>query len=149
MSWPKWKLLTSADTWRILIDETGEYPAELEIADEVYDAKPSARFLVFRLPLDRYKEIREDNEIYLVPVGYAATWSRPASAYEAWFVKDLPDIARSNGTTEEEIRKQLCSDDPLMLANAYQSIAGYWGWDNFDQYPLRLSEDELNERWNE
>jgi hypothetical protein len=62
-------------------------------------------------------------------------------------VKDLASAARSAGLSLEEIVDLLVSADPKDLANAYETIGGYHGYDNFDSSPLNLTENKLNQRW--
>jgi hypothetical protein len=47
----------------------------------------------------------------------------------------------------EELRRQLCSDDVELRAQAYITMAGHFGWFEFDQYPLRMKMHETYERY--
>lgn len=149
MSQPKWKTVMSTDSSRILVDETGVYPAELEIADEVFDAPTKERFIVFRVVMDRLQLIRDDEDplkFYLVGGSYKPDWG-PPSKYEEWFVNDLKDVAQTCGTTVEEMVEELTSDDPVQRSIAYENIGRHHGFENFDSDPLRMSEAKLNKRW--
>lgn len=64
-----------------------------------------------------------------------------------WIMLNLSDAARSVSMSADEVRKLFCADDPRERANAYGIVAGYHGWDNFDSYPLKLTEKQLDERW--
>ena len=139
MAQPKWKEIQSADYFRILKDETGEYVEEVEVVEEVGDEK----FLLFRFPLDRLKFVRG----YLVPEAYKKSWPHALPEYVEWFSKDLDKVAQSVGAKVEDLEKALCSADPKRRFSAYEAIAGYHGLENFDSYPIELTEDELDERW--
>lgn len=149
MAQPTWKLLWSTDCTRLLVDATGVYPPELEIADEVFDAPDAERFVVHRVCLERCQAVRPDpgGPVYLVPGAWTPEWAHPLPSYVEWFAKHLGAVASSAGTTEEDIIAGLCSDDPSERASAYQDIIGHFGAHEFDSYPLLLSEEELNKRW--
>jgi len=153
MSQPVWKVLYSTDCERVFIDETGVYSAEMEIAEKVFDAEVGERFIVHRISLARYgvlpqTDMFEEGAAQLVPIGYdPVTYPHPARDYAPWFGKDLPDIAATCGTTVEELIEGLTSAEPGKLASAYRAISGHFGADNFDSYPLDMSEHALGRRW--
>tara|TARA_R110000824_G_scaffold173688_2_gene351820 strand:+ start:1156 stop:1557 length:402 start_codon:yes stop_codon:yes gene_type:complete len=66
--------------------------------------------------------------------------------HPAWFSDGLGDVARS--ADHEDIAEDLCSDDPVVRARAYQSIAAHWGIVNFDQYPITLTRTECRRMYN-
>ena len=136
---PKWKALYTTDSERVLVDETGKYAPEMEVAQETHDDI----FHVFRFSLDRLKAVKG----YLVPGKYRADWPHPLSHYEEWFTKSLASVARSAGSTEANLRTALCSVNVKKRAQAYRVIGGYHGFMEFDQRPLTLSSSELDERW--
>lgn len=140
MSQPNWKQVCSTDTSRLLVDTTGVYPPEMEIAQEDEGAK---RFYVYRVVLDPVKKVGK----YLVPAGYTESWTHPVHSYNEWYAKDLASVARSCGTTKAKLVAALCSDEPQDRAWAYDCIGGHHGFDNFDSDPLVLTERELNMRW--
>lgn len=139
MSQPAWKCLHFADFFRIFKDETGVYPEEVEIAEEIEDGK----FLLFRFPLYRLKFVKG----YLVPFSYANDWPHPVSEYQEWFAEDLDKVEESCGVSDEGIANNLCSADPIVRFWAYYDIGSYHGMENFDSYPLTLTEAELDSRW--
>lgn len=66
--------------------------------------------------------------------------------HPAWFSDDLQAIAES--ADHATIREDLCSDELVTRARAYQSIAGYWGLHNFDSYPITLTRSEARKMYN-
>lgn len=48
---------------------------------------------------------------------------------------------------ETSLEEDLASCDVMRMAYAVETCAHYYGWDNFDSYPLKLSYDELQERY--
>jgi hypothetical protein len=58
------------------------------------------------------------------------------------------DIARSMGMSERELRALgAAGATPLQKASAIEALAGYHGWHELDQYPLKFSPAELRRRW--
>lgn len=145
MSQPKWKLLWSTDYSAVWLDETGVYDPEMEIAQE-YERNGKTRFQVYRFSLDKQKAVRREGVVYIVPARWDETWPHPLPDYEEWFIGDLARVASSIGATENEMIEALTSDDVNDRAGAYESIGGYHGFDNLDQYPQDLSERELERR---
>lgn len=145
MSQPEWRTLYQTDYSMVQIDKTGVYAPEMEIAQEIGGGK----WQVFRFSLDKLKKVKHDGKVYLIPDKWDASWPYPASSYEEWFAKDLPQVANSIGAEVSELRTALCSKDPKQRAWAYESIGGYHGFDNLDSYPETYTEDEFNERWHE
>jgi hypothetical protein len=143
MSQPKWIEKACTDFYRLLIDETGVYEPEVEIAGEIGEE----RYQLFRVPLERFKTVIVDDTRYIVPAGYETSWPHPAGSYQPWFYDDLGSVADSAGTDRDTLVEQLCSEDPEQRLHAYVDIAGYHGWINFDHGPFEVSEQELDERW--
>lgn len=111
-----------------------------------------AKFEVFRFSLDRLKvvEVTEDERTtvkYVVSMGYDETWPHAVSQYEEWFVKDLGSIASYIDSTRDKVVGWLCSEDVKDRASAYKAIGDYHGFRNLDDYPLDLTEAEINTRW--
>lgn len=136
---PRWKCIQATDYDRVLVDETGVYVPEMEIAEEAREG----RFKVFRFSLDRLKEVNG----FLVPFTYGADWPHPVASYEEWFADDLPDVERTCGLDPGTLRALLLSDEPLARAEAYECIGQHHGFVNLDSDPLMLTENELDARW--
>jgi hypothetical protein len=80
--------------------------------------------------------------------------------HPAWFAK--PEIERRDrpqdttylkgvadfvGQTEEDMIASFCSEDPRLRAMAWQAVGDYHGFENIDDYPLRLTRAEAEERY--
>lgn len=144
MSQPHWKLYKSlGDIGNIYSDTTGAYPPEAEIWQE-YDSDGQTRFQVYRFPLEQ-KSLHKGK---IIPHGFhkRTDLPHPIDSYEEWFSKDLDQVARSCSTTKAVLAHALCGANVLKRFNAYYDIGSYHGFDNFDSYPLDLSEKELDKR---
>lgn len=108
---------------------------------------PDARWTVYRVEPEPLKLVESNRQVYLVTESYQPDWSHPLSAYDEWFHKDLESVANSLGLTMEHIRDRLCSSDVRVRAGAYIDLASYFGWYEFDQYPLHLTQHEVHERY--
>jgi hypothetical protein len=60
---------------------------------------------------------------------------------------DLKSVARTTDQDPEELRVAFEKGGPMDLAYAYESVAGYYGWHELDQYPLELTKLEIEERY--
>jgi hypothetical protein len=61
--------------------------------------------------------------------------------------KDWDGIADSISIDADDLRELATDPDPRVRLQVYQSVAGYWGWDNLDHYPDRMRADELEKRY--
>jgi hypothetical protein len=69
-------------------------------------------------------------------------------SYCNWITKeDLEQIAHYIGYDITALKKLSDSKDPSERAVVLGAIASYFGWDNLDQYPMKLTEKELRIRW--
>ena len=103
----------------VFVDQTGVYPPELEYIESPESDEPGAEWTVYRVVLDQ--EVPD--------------WG------------DVKAVAQSTGQPAKEIRNGFIDDDPIQRALAYQAWAGYYGWENFDNYPLTLSILEVEKRY--
>lgn len=60
---------------------------------------------------------------------------------------DLKSIASYTGGSASELRKLSKSSDVMDRVRVYEDVASYYGWHNLDSYPLKITADELSERW--
>jgi hypothetical protein len=118
-------------------DTTGVYPeeAELLLVDESADGE-SDTWTVYRFILDRLKQVKTGEAIYLVPIRFDDSWPHAVSQYDEWFHEDLARVASYTGQTLQELRAAFCSENATDRASAYQAIGDYHGFDNLDSYPL-------------
>lgn len=136
------------DVWE---DETIQIPSEEELTeweDENIDYLKT-RYTVYRFTLDKlnYLNGRLINDHILD--GYKnGTLPHPIERYDEWFTKDLRNIANSFDLTEQEIINKLCSNDVLERAFVYREIGLLYGFENLDDYSLKLDYQEAIERYN-
>lgn len=145
MSQPKWKYLTNLGDaspldhggYFIFEDETGVYAAEAEYLEVQEDCggDPDGG-TAYRFNLDKCTYIDgvlSDNKFH--------------PEHPAWFAKDLQTIADSFDMTVAEVAAKFCSDDPLERAWAYREVGVRWGFNEFDDDPLTLTEEEMQTRY--
>jgi hypothetical protein len=164
MSQPEWKLVWATDYSALYTDTTGVYPPELAIAqtldDHDEDNFDSIAAHVYRFPLERCWQVSEHDEkdgttrVHLVDMNpeRAVKTGDPykdlpyeLTTYKPWFGKHLKSVADSVGESVADLTAQLCTDDPNLLARAYESIGGHSGYNNFDSEPRELTEQEFAE----
>lgn len=126
-------------------DKTGVYPPEAEL----YEANENAtggRMYRFILEPPRFKTFKGGHfreELLKNPAERNRSWYW----YKEWFIKDLPGIASSCGTTAFRLLRLLFSKKPVERASAYQMIVGYFGPHEFDSYSVVLTEREAKKRY--
>lgn len=127
----------------IFEDSTGVYPPELEVIEpwevrEFLDENGDiGRWTVYRVVLERctFKGgVLSDNKFH--------------PDYPVWFADKIQSVADCNGIDVDELRDALCSNDAMARAGAYEALAGYFGWDEFDTGPLTIdSREEIDARY--
>lgn len=124
----------------IFIDETGVYPPEAEY----WDAEDNR---LYRFSLDQLHDL----DGHLIPLSIAEKNQEdlpyPKDEYNEWFDDDIDNIAETLDITPAELREMFCSDDVLKRAWAYREVGMYWGFENLDSYPLRLTTAQAEERF--
>lgn len=155
MSQPQWELIYATDYSALYRDTTGVYDPELMIAQTVDDADEddieATAAVVYRFPLKRcWQVIDDDGTWYLTEQNptRAAELPHGLRAYQPWYADDLRHVADSVGCELSGLVADLCSDDPKMLAGAFEAIGGYHGYDNLDSYPEEWTTTEF-EQWPE
>ena len=110
----------------------GEY--EAEVYQDYEDDGGRTRIQVYRFNLDR---LTVKNRKLVNQYGH-----------EEWFSdkKTLTEVAHSAGRSVAALAKAFCSSKPEVRFWAYHDVGGHWGFDNFDSYPLTLTEKELEKR---
>lgn len=135
-------LLESAET---MLESIAQYP----ILDESHFSNLEYSEAMYRFILDRprFKTYTEKGK-RVCPVAMPMpdkgdTWEW----HNEWFVEKLASVAESCGTTKFQLLRLLLSKDAVKRAIAYQSIVGYFGVHEFDQYPVTLTESEAQKRY--
>lgn len=150
---PKWKLIANLGDvnpvdyggYFVFVDETGVYPPEaeyLEVDESAFDFDDDekGKRTVYRVILEKctfQNGVLSDNPFHPNhPAWFFSTEeekkARPQDSH-------LGNVAEFIGTDEEELIEQFCSDDPIERAQAYRAVAEYYGWNNFDDYPLEFT----------
>lgn len=147
MSQPDWKIVgLTGDVnpveygggW-ILVDTTGVYDPELEYYE------PELK-RAYRVMLVRQAEI-EDGVLVDASVLDSDSRPYPLSHYESWFSENLDQPAACCGMSVEDLRRLLCSKDPAELAEGYMCLVYFYGWEEFDGYPLELTQEQAEKRY--
>src|SRR5271154_3829715 len=86
--------------------------------DDVEFDDPEARWTIYRIALDKG-----------VPEG------------------SLKAVAKTAGQRPSDLKKAFESDDPMQRAWAYETWAGHYGWESFDEYPLILDKRSVEDRY--
>jgi hypothetical protein len=126
-------------------DSTGVYGYEAERIEPNEDEDGTVE--IRRVCLDRCKEVRDGDRLYLVPFTYEASWPHPLASYVEWFAPHLASIAEYVDSTEEELRAGLCSENGIERLEAYRAIYDHEGWANGDEYPRTLTRAEAKKRY--
>lgn len=111
----------------VLEDETGQYPAELEVLG-VQDEDGRTTWTVHRFPLERctcQDGILSDNPQH--------------PEHPAWFADSIGAMARFADMAPQQLAAWFCSQDAKLRAEAYRLVGLYHGWENLDQYPLTFN----------
>lgn len=140
-------LSVGEDTWLEVI-----VPPDLELwSCDAWEA--DAEWTVYRVEIEQYKHVVIENSeghltVPLVPVGYNETWTYAAATYTEWFFKDLEAVASFAGVQDKwNIINLLYAEDVVERGWAYIWMGEYFGWYEFDQYPLTLSATAMAERY--
>ena len=62
---------------------------------------------------------------------------------------DWDDIASSSGVDIEEIEEAAKSGNVIARAQIYEAVAGYYGWNEFDQEPETLTLEKAEEKYDD
>jgi hypothetical protein len=150
---PVWKLVANlgdvnvADYggFLVYVDTTGVYPPEAEIyeTDEQEHGGEVYRFVLDPPRFKTFKPGHYNQATLHIPSERNRSWYW----YPEWFVKYLDSVASTCGTTKFQLLRGLFSKDPIKRAVAYRDIVGNFGPFEFDQYPVKLTEEEAHERY--
>lgn len=141
--------------------ETEKYIEE-NLATE-YESK--LRWTVHRVCCDRLRVMRDENRnTVLINAKYTREWDAHStrSGRDEWFHdsdpehlkrhgydqrKTFTEIAEQMGMSRQDLRELFCSANPAELASAYYFLAEHHGWEEFDQYPLTFTREEVLARY--
>ena len=138
---PVWKLsanlgdVNPLDGGALLFtDETGVYPPKLVLIDaNLPKDGEDETWRVSRVVCDRCH-----------PIGDKAVGSNQYHpAKPDWFSDELSAVARYCGTDVAGLVEGLCDQNEVNRGWGYQSLVGYFGVYEFDQYPVEMTEAEL------
>lgn len=162
---PDWELvanlgdLNAADygTFLVYRDKTGVYAPQAEVyeTDETGNGGTMYRFA---LDPPRFKTFTEEGKRHFFTIDASTPrYFKRADGLEVqvwyrhseWFVEKLPEVASScgNDTTALSLLRDLFSKNPVRRGVAYRDIVGYFGLDEFDSYPVSLTEEEAQARY--
>lgn len=127
----------------VLVDRRGIYPPELVTVESFDD---SDQRLVHKIQLERLTIVKSTKPVAEHEADKAGGWigvsdNRFHTNTRAWFGvrSSLRQVAASIGKDVEMFIKDLVASDPVTVAFAYQAIALYFGYANFDEYPETCS----------
>jgi hypothetical protein len=132
---PKWKIVghvgdvdpISYGGGFVFIDETGIYPPELAWFEPATD--------------EEWHEKGEESKLEYFRVVLEKDSSRE------WWYSRLNEITSFLGVSLEELQTAAKSENPLTLAQLYSSLIAFYGAEEFDSYPVTLTEKEANEKF--
>lgn len=148
MSQPNWKIIGQVGDinpvgygggW-VLVDTTGVYDPELEYYEPDLEC-------AYRFSLEQQAVSPSGFLLSARTYGNQAALPCPIDQYESWFSENLDQVASTIDLPVDELIKLLCSDDPMDLAAGYQALVMFYGWEEFDGYPLELTQDEAEARY--
>lgn len=160
MSQPKWKFVANLGDasplehggFFVYEDEIGVVDAEAEVL-VLDDESDDPHYTAYRFTLEPctfIDGVLSDNKFHPdYPVWFASKDAehKARHGYDQW--TRFCEIAESVEKTPEELAAAFCDPDPRVRAFAYQLIADYHGYDEFDQYPLKLRKREARKRYAE
>ena len=113
---------------------------------------------MYRLVLERprFKTFTEEGKrhFFTIDVNTPRYWTRPDGLtvqiwhwYAEWWFDKLASVASTCGTTTRDLWRLLASQDATRRAIGYQMLIGEFGPDEFDCYPVKLTETEAQARY--
>lgn len=119
----------------LLVIEEDDGGAHIEVWDE---PGSDEKITIYRVRIDKFTYVDgvlSDNPYH--------------PGHPVWFADKLPSIAECNGCEVDELIRMFLSDNPVNRAGGYREVAGYYGWHEFDQYPLTMSVEAATRRYQE
>jgi len=160
MTQPVWKLIANLGDvnpidhggYFIYRDETRNYNEEAELLEVIDEDSEEPKWIVRRFTLDQctlIDGILSDNIFHPEhPAWFAAPESMKALRPQD--TTYLSSVARYSDISLDELQANLCSPNPVERAMAYRMIGDYHGWENFDSYPLVITDrSEIEARYSQ
>lgn len=85
-----------------------------------------------------------ESETYTV---YA--WGVEKNVQEDLVWVDWEAVASYTGHSLDQLKELGRSRDPMDRASVYKAVGDYYGYDEFDSYPLELTREDMEKRWPE
>lgn len=144
MAQPEWELVGTIGDRNpveygggyVFRDKTGVYDPEVEYVEPIETDDGSAGVFAYRVVLESHTYVNgilSDNKFH------------PDKA--VWYADDLDRVCETCDCDRDELIGNLCGDDPVARAWAYETLASYFGWHEFDHYHLTLTADEAEKRY--
>ena len=151
MAQPKWRYVVNLGDVNFVdhggnflyVDQTDVYDPELEILESPDSDDAPEGWSVYRVPLEECHEFTDNKGVHLGDNKFHPHMT-------AWFgeANRLQAIAKSMDMEVSELRRLLCSQDPIERARGYLVLIGYFGAHEFDSYKLHLlKRGEVNRRY--
>ena len=117
-------------------DTTGVYRPELEYVEPWSDGDDVQSVTVYRVALESHtyaNGVLSDNKFH--------------PDKEVWYGAELDRACESCGCDPDYTRQSLCGENAWHKALAYEMLASYFGWQEFDSYPLTITPAEAEARY--
>jgi len=157
MSQPKWKFLVNVGDVNpldhggmfVYVDETGVYPPEAECVwpEEDIDLITVHRFILE--PCTYINGVLSDNKFHPDKWAWFAAPPSGGNRSRPDTTNYLKSIADTEGTDEAALIAMFCSDDPQQRVYAWRSVGDFFGYDNLDSQPIKLTRVEAVKRYQE
>lgn len=136
----------------LYVDTTGVYPPEVEML-----------FAPYEDPEDESKEAWEVRRFIIEPCTYVdgiLSDNKYRPGHSAWFAKSynpdrtqdgpggLESMSSSLGVSKKELVEMFLGN-LYERAQAWINVGQHYGFDNFDEYPLRFTKEAVEERYSE
>jgi hypothetical protein len=150
---PVWKFLANLGDvspleyggYFVYEDTTGVYMPEAEVL-LIDDETDDPHYTIHRVVLERCTFINgvlSDNKFH---PDYPAWFAQPEDKRPQDTTK-LSRICETMDITQDELIRLLCSENAVERAQGYRNIGEYHGWNNFDDYPMKMRKRELRKRY--
>jgi len=156
MSQPEWEFVSNIGDANpidyggcfVFVDKTGVYAPEIEILVEPCEGDDEI-WRVYRAvmePCTWIDGVLSDNRFHPdKPAWFAKTEKeRESRPQDSTYFKDLAEYL---GQSVDELARWFCSGSVLKRAFVWKAVGEYHGLENLDSYPLRLTREEVEERY--